>query len=451
MEDLEGEETSLLAEKPMKEVPREPLAGFLFIGFAANLAFNYLLQEVKFFNDVFGEAFGRRASFFFAFSNLIGQLLMLFYGSWVPHIIKIPVSCGILALSLVVIPALTWWAIPFKLNMVLGLVFVMGLMTAVILSSGFTLTSLCSPRVRLFYTLGTCVAGITGWVTIRVVELALVYGFDMSMKRNREDGGPTRAEFIQCGIVIVSGSACLIAAMIYYIFSLSKSQAVVQALCAGKKKGGVVDKKTAFWETVIASMPMALAGANIMLVTFIVLPDQMTPWRPSFGFWGNSPNLYQESVIFGFNLFDVIGRLLAIWAIRLNSVQVMAGSFSRWLILPCFFLASRHMSIFANDITKFVLLVVFGGSYGLILTWAFTLAPSQPGIKPENAEIAGALASFMVTFGIVLGTLVAAGVPTCLSYLHFAPYEITCTIGDPEMLVCQESVLLNPPSGSPVT
>jgi hypothetical protein len=266
---------------------------------------------------------------------------------------------------------------------------------------------------------------------------------------------PTKAEFINCALVLASGSAFLLVALFWYIFNLSKSHVVLAAIDAAKRKIGEDRPKNSgnnnpFWETVLASLPIAVALCNVMVVTFIVLPDQMVLWRPSFGFWGTNPTLYQESVIFGFNVFDVIGRFLAIWAIKLNSPQVISGSFARWLILPCFFLAARGVSLFVNDIVKFIVLLGFGLSYGLLTTWAFTLAPSQPGIKPENAEISGALMSFMGTLGIMLGTTLAAVFSSSIErYIDFAPYQIDCTFEPNSIIVCHEMVSLMSTSPAP--
>jgi hypothetical protein len=436
------------AKSPTEKI-NENIAGFVFLGFVANLAFNYLLQEIKFFNEVFGQTFGSRASFFYAVSTFVGQIVMFSFGSYVSYSIRFITSCLVLAGAIVSIPLMTYWRMDFQLAIVYVVVVILGFFTAVINSSGFTLTSFCSPNIRKAYTIGTCLAGVTGWISIRIFDVILFKVFRMSPQRDVENPDrPSNAEVINCVLVLGSAAVFFIFMALYYMCGLSQTKVVKDAveLFEEKNKQSELNKEeldetkksSPFWDTVRAAMPMASAVWNVMFVTFLVLPDQLVQWKPSFDYDFTNPNTYHETAILSFNVFDVIGRLLSLSGMKLTESKVIAGSVSRYALVLLYFFATYDFFIFGNDIVKLILQVLFGTSYGLLVTWAFILAPSQEGIKPENRDIAGALMSMVAVFGILVGAAVSSALTPCLNrFLNFRPYETTCRYDDFGMVRCE--------------
>jgi hypothetical protein len=421
------DETDSLIPKSETTDEAEPLGGFFFLGFVANLAFNYLLQEVKFFNDVFGPQFGRWAPTFFSGSTFLGQILMLFFGSMIPYGVRIVGSCLVLSGTIIAIPLMAWFHMTAHINIVYANIVVMGLMTAVVNSSGFSLTSLCSAKIRIHYTVGTCLAGVTAWPCMIMVGLVLRKIFRMSSER-LDPNVPNKAEVLTCVIVLGSATILYLVAAVYYMVGLSSAQATRQAIgTLEEKKRKSADQKVdwyGFWSTVLAVLPLAAAAWNVMFTTFLVLPSQMVEWKATYNYRIKIANFYEEFVLFWFNVCDATGRGISLYFFELLPVHVIAGSCARWILLPFFFLSTAKILFFHNDIFRLVLQGSFGLSYGILTTWAFALAPVQPGVKSENADIAGSLMSFIVVFGIMVGAGIAGPVAAGIdSTLNFRPYD----------------------------
>jgi hypothetical protein len=58
-----------------------PVWGFFFLGFVANMSFDYLLQESKLFSEIFEPKYGSHAGSFHSAVTLIGQFIMLYFGT----------------------------------------------------------------------------------------------------------------------------------------------------------------------------------------------------------------------------------------------------------------------------------------------------------------------------------------------------------------------------------
>ena len=432
-------ERDLLIEKEAKseildveiDQPDDPVYGFFFLGFVANLAFNYLMQEAKFFGDVFGQSFGSQAATFYALSTFAGQLVMLFFGSFFSFNLRFTVSSLVLGAGVIAIPLLTFWRWPLRLGLVFGTIVVMGLMTAVINSSGFSFTSLCSPRVRMFFTLGTCLAGVTGWISIQIVW-AILTKF-LKMKNERDDPNvPIRTELITCIIVLGSATVFFVLAVVYYLGFLSKTPAAQRAF-ARAEKSKLTEEATETGENEIsksdslkAAAPLALALISVMFATFILTPDQIVKWTQTSSFEiSKNPNFYAETMMFAFNLCDVIGRMASAFFLpALTETQVFVGSFARWLLVPMFFCATYKFWFFENDFVRLGLQILFGLSYGILVTWSFVLAPSQQGVNPKYAGTVGALMSCVAVFGILLGAVSSGQVAKILDdCFNFRPYD----------------------------
>ena len=445
MTESREEECDTLIEKPEAEEEEEPLWSFMYLGFVGNLCFNYVLQEAKYFEDVFGKGFGGQCSFLYALANTCGQLALIFVGSSFSFASRIVVSCAVLSAAMVCIPILTYFHYGFELYVVYGLIVVMGLMVAVLASAGFSLTGLCSNQIRLYFTFGTCLAGLTAWPLMLLAQQVLQHLFHLSPVRITS-GVPSKAEGINCLIVIGTASACFLLTIPFFLLSLGKTKAVRQAVATVMKRKLEVltgeTKQETVWPTVVAVLPMAVAVWNIMFVTFLALPDQMVQWTPgSEKLKMDNENTYQDAIIFIFNLFDVLARLVAMKIVTVDAPTVMWGSFLRWALLPLFFLSTARRMYLENDIFKICLQAVFGGTYGYFLTCGMMLGPSQPGIKKERADTAGSIMSFALVNGILVGAMLSGllrDIPK--TYLNFRPFEMTCQYSPASMIACTDAV-----------
>ena len=125
--------------------------------------------------------------------------------------------------------------------------------------------------------------------------------------------------------------------------------------------------------------------------------------------------------------------------ITLKDWQVLGGSLARWVLLPFFFLAAANFSVVGSDIFKFLLQASFAASYGIVITWAMTLGPSQQGISPDNADTAGMIMSIMLVIGLLMGSLVSTLIRDLPNkWLRFSPARINCRV-DPALhtLICE--------------
>jgi hypothetical protein len=146
-------------------------------------------------------------------------------------------------------------------------------------------------------------------------------------------------------------------------------------------------------------------------------------------------------MIFLFNVFDVLGRLVALRGLVASPRAVVSASFMRWLLVPLFFFASAGRLHMDNDILKVVLQGVFGGTYGYFLTCGMAWGPIQPGIDAGQADTAGAAMSFAQVNGILVGALIsgiARDIPR--NFLNFRPYDRQCAYNDQAMFMCTDII-----------
>lgn len=430
--------------EPALSEETQPVMGFMFLGFVGNLTFNFILQEVAFFNRVFGSQFGSTCGFIYGLSNNVGQLLVLFVGSGIPMTVRVVVSCIALAGTLTFFPLMSYLEWRFQMYLVYCIVAVMGIFVAVLASAGFGLTAMCgSEKLGSFNAFGNCLAGVTAWPIMLVVDWILVSQLDVSDK-NDLLGGPSRAQSIGTIIVLGISAMFLIAFVIYYLVSLRHNAIVSVALdkLAAKASSKLKSDPAMYWETIRSSMFLAVAVFMVMIVTFLVLPSQMVVWTPSLKLFKDS-KVYPDMVIFLFNVFDTVGRFMAMKnLIVLTPTQVFIGSFARIILVPMFFLASANRWIFAHDIFRLFLQAAFACTYGLLLNWGWTHGPNQPGIKKENSDTAGYVMSFAAPFGILIGSLISraiSGFPD--EYLDYRPHLKPCKYEDYTMYCVQDEVL----------
>jgi len=87
---------------------------------------------------------------------------------------------------------------------------------------------------------------------------------------------------------------------------------------------------------------------------------------------------------------------------------VSLASLTRGLFVPVF-IAMEHSDhgLAANVAFQFILIVVFAFTNGYVSTLSMMLGPGQRGLDIDEAAPAGTLMSFFITFGILIGSLLA--------------------------------------------
>jgi len=94
------------------------------------------------------------------------------------------------------------------------------------------------------------------------------------------------------------------------------------------------------------------------------------------------------------------------------------------IFVPLYFLAAADFVFLGNDIVKLALRATLGLSYEILLTWAYTLAPSQNGVKEQNAGTAGVLTRFVAVGALLLGSSLSGMNSSAFdSLIRFRPYE----------------------------
>ena len=421
------------------EAVEEPLMGFVYFGFVGNLCFNFLLQEVAFFNAILGDSFGVLAGMIYAFANNLGQILIVWKGSSISFAWRIGVSSSLLGLILIFIPLLTVYEIPFRLSLALVLVACMGFMVAVLASAGYGLTGVCSSQVRIFYTVGASLPGL--------LALPIMIGFDFIFARvfnfssERGEGGtmPSQVDTATTFGLLSISAVCMFVAVPHYLFSLGRSKTVLAALerVEGTTRPAASQTKLQIFTS---TLPLALAVWNLMMVTFVVLPDQMIAWKTNHPNWYPGKEFgYQNINIYVFQIFDTVGRFLVAAGVSFGPISVMVASGLRILLIPFFFLATARISFFDNDFFKFALNAVFATSYGILLTLGMIQGSQQ--VRPDNADTAGYIMSFFLSNGIIFGAFIALGIQKIpLRYFQHKTYSGECRISENMQLICVENL-----------
>ena len=409
----------------------DPILGFFFLGFVANMSFDYLLQEAKLFSEIFDPSYSGHAPAYHSGATLLGQFIMLFFGTSRYYTARIASGLAILGVTMLVLAILIYVNTAHRIAFLYLDIFVMGLTTAVVNGSGFALIGYCSERVRLFYSVGSCLGGAMAWVSMQISTFAIVKALGVASTRIKKEE-PSKAEILNCFCVIASAFVFFLLAAIYYLFKLSRSPAVIaaerkamEAQQGDKSDSDSTTGKSLFWETAVTASPLCLAIGNIIFTSFMIHPDQAVHWTAHQVHFKSSPTFFQDFAVFAFNGFDLVGRLLTTFAIRLDHSHVFSGSFLRWILILFYLLAAAEFWVFENDFVKLALQASFGLSYGILLTWAYTLAPTQKGLKPGSEGTVGVITSFVAVGALLLGSMFSGVVSAAIKQMfNFRPYEV---------------------------
>ncbi|GHJ84256.1 hypothetical protein NliqN6_0658 [Naganishia liquefaciens] len=132
------------------------------------------------------------------------------------------------------------------------------------------------------------------------------------------------------------------------------------------------------------------------------------------------PAVFVPLHFLAFNVSDYLGRTYLPTIPMLffhNSRHVMFASLARTLFIPVFMLCNTsfadtsslaHVPFINSDIVYFIILFLFGASNGWISSLSMIIASSptmNPAIEEDEKDVAGSLAGFCLTGGLVVGSL----------------------------------------------
>ena len=411
------------------DTPRvfEPVIGAGFLGFVANGPMNFLMQQTAYFNVSLGDGFAILAILSFSVCNMFGLMLMIWKGGSVSFDVRI-VSSGIAICALTLgVPILSYFEFGFRLYVALVLIAILGLAVAVFTSATMGLTGLCSAKMRAGYTLGMSFPGLTA----APVVAGLTWMFTMtglSLERNEESASPVDTASTM-GLMILS-SVITVVSVFYYMYSFRHEETIKNALKEDKPKL-LQNEQVTFWKACSDALPMATCIFLLMIITFVVIPDQVSRWTSKHTYPGGE-FMYQSLNFYCFQVFDTIGRLVVFFGnVLFPPAVVIAGCSLRAVFIPLYFIVEK-ITWFNHDAVKFLITASFAFSYGMFLPMAFQHAP-------KKTATSGYFMSFAISIGILVGCCIALAIqqiPPMLSRnsvfneecnINMTTYTLACT------------------------
>ncbi|KAJ9114883.1 hypothetical protein QFC20_001255 [Naganishia adeliensis] len=176
------------------------------------------------------------------------------------------------------------------------------------------------------------------------------------------------------------------------------------------------------WAIMKRNKVINFSVAYVFIVTLAVFPSITT----SIISVRQPPPKYLEPGLFiplhflMFNVSDYLGRtyLPTIpWLFLQEAKHVMFASLARTLFIPIFIMCNtvfistsvtRHIPFINSDVLYFAILFLFGATNGWISSLSMIIASSpslNPAIEEDEKDVAGSLAGFCLTGGLVLGSL----------------------------------------------
>jgi len=395
---MDGTEVKIKSENKV----HTPIVGFLFFGIVGLLCFNFFLQVLFNLNAAFSGDFSTYAGILYGLSNNCGQLLIIFFGSKFTFSQRVFYSSIGLSVVLLCYPALAALVSSQSVGLGLGLfvTFLMGFLNAIIQSAGFGLAGVCSAKALEYFSVGQALSGLLPWPLMMLLKLIFKA---MNFSDTASAGSNLSPLAMACTITSLAIAALATLAFApYYKFRLSKTPMVEQALAnlSTMKDSPIVSHRSK-GKIIKDTLPLALSVWFVLYVTFVVFPNEIFNWSSSLEM---DAEFFGSLMIYVYQVFDVVGRyLVSFW--RLSPKQTKIGCAARGIFIPLFFLSTFSISLFASDITRFILMALFAAANGFLLTWCMIHGPGQ--VHKDEADVASYTMSFFLVNGIFFGSLTA--------------------------------------------
>ena len=385
-----------------------PRFGFLFFGVVGLLCYNFFLQVIGHLAGRTRPSFLSAGVMIYGISNNVGQLLSIFVAPDFAVFTRVWASCLLIALSAFAFPAIVHFHGSFGFASALAITSMLGLGNALFQSTGFGLAGVAGSISMNYMSFGQSVAGLLTWPLLLILE---TFYARAGMRSSKVDGQPSAVESASVVTGFVAVGVVTLLFIPYYAWILrcnATVSAAVNVISRVDNKPG--SDKTPIHTILGQTLPLALTVWGLLFVTFLVFPAVMLTWQPTRTYPGGADSYY-SLLIYVFQVFDCVGKYLAIAGLELSPLQLKYFSPVRILLALAFFGAQASLWIFGSDIFRVILVAAFATSNGLLMTWCMIHGPRQ--VRESEAEVAGSTMSFFLVNGIFFGSLTSLLISTC--------------------------------------
>ena len=390
---------------------------FTFFGLSSLLGFNVLLTEMNFFDNYLREM---NPSLVFNFLNYILNIPFQFLLLWKKDFLSLKTQLIIALVGsiifLILIPLSTMsLGVNTQANKIVtgGLVLLMGFINALCSGGFYNLVS--NFPLEMIVILTTCQA-ISG-IVLNVIQYIILWS-------SGEGGDIVVQAWIFFGISILIIAISLFFLLIsfnneYFQYYLNKSKykdagdannSLLEGETQPDDQFGIVQDKTPekkgwFMELFKKIWDLDLLVVYLYIVTFALYPNasinqKVFEWSPPYSI---------NTVIFVYNIFDTLGRVLVgkiTPSKKLNTIVILGRSF---LLFTVVFNYYCHDGLgwdpTLTTILLFINMAIFASTNGIGTTLCFALAPNE--VEDKYKGQAGISISFFLIIGIFLGSLIA--------------------------------------------
>ena len=390
---------------------------FTFFGLSSLLGFNVLLTEMSFFNNYLDEM---NPSLVFNFLNYILNIPFQFLLLWKKDFLSLKTQLIIALVGsiifLILIPLSTMTlGVNTQTNKYVtgGLVLLMGFINALCSGGFYNLVS--NFPLEMIVILTTCQA-ISG-IVLNIIQYIILW--------SSGDGGDIVIQawiFFGISILIIAISLFLLLISFnneYFQYYLNKSKNKEEGEANSSLQGdtqpddqmGIVqdkaqtEKKGWFMELFKKIWDLDLLVIYLYIVTFALYPNasinqQVFDWSPPYSI---------NTVIFVYNIFDTLGRVLVgkiTPSKKLNAIVILGRSFLLFTVVFNYYCQDGlKWDSTLTTILLFINMAIFASTNGIGTTLCFALAPNE--VEDKYKGQAGISISFFLIIGIFLGSLIA--------------------------------------------
>lgn len=390
---------------------------FTFFGLSSLLGFNVLLTEMNFFDNYLREM---NPSLVFNFLNYILNIPFQFLLLWKKDFLSLKTQLIIALVGsiifLILIPLSTMsLGVNTQANKIVtgGLVLLMGFINALCSGGFYNLVS--NFPLEMIVILTTCQA-ISG-IVLNVIQYIILW--------SSGDGGDIVIQaWIFFGISILIIAISLFFLLIsfnneYFQYYLNKSKykdagdannSLLEGETQPDDQFGIVQDKTPekkgwFMELFKKIWDLDLLVVYLYIVTFALYPNasinqKVFEWSPPYSI---------NTVIFVYNIFDTLGRVLVgkiTPSKKLNTIVILGRSFLLFTVVFNYYCQDGlGWDPTLTTILLFINMAIFASTNGIGTTLCFALAPNE--VEDKYKGQAGISISFFLIIGIFLGSLIA--------------------------------------------
>ena len=391
---------------------------FTFFGLSSLLGFNVLLTEMSFFNNYLDEM---NPSLVFNFLNYILNIPFQFLLLWKKDFLSLKTQLIIALVGsiifLILIPLSTMTlGVNTQTNKYVtgGLVLLMGFINALCSGGFYNLVS--NFPLEMIVILTTCQA-ISG-IVLNIIQYIILW--------SSGDGGDIVIQawiFFGISILIIAVSLFLLLISFnneYFQYYLNKSKfkndgdsnsSLLQGETQPDDQMGVAEEKAPtekkgwFMELFKKIWDLDLLVIYLYIVTFALYPNasinqQVFDWSPPYSI---------NTVIFVYNIFDTLGRVLVgkiTPSKKLNTIVILGRSFLLFTVVFNYYCQDGlELDPTLTTILLFINMAIFASTNGIGTTLCFALAPNE--VEDKYKGQAGISISFFLIIGIFLGSLIA--------------------------------------------